>query len=81
MFKKILQKLRLRKEENYDNRFLKFYHLNKKRLIAERKESYYKKRESGICVRCHQPVQPGIIFCTYHQEKQKGYNQKARDKQ
>ena len=80
MFKKILQKLRLKKEEKYPNRFLKFYHLNKKKLIQERKGNYYSKKQSGICVRCHRPALSEIIFCVYHQEKQKGYNMKARNK-
>ena len=80
MFKKILQKLGLAKKEEYPNRFLQFYHLNKKRLITERRGNYDRKRKSGICVRCSHPVVPDIIFCAYHQEKQKEYNKLARSK-
>lgn len=79
MIRKLLEKLRLRKRE-YPNRFLKFYYLNKKRLIAERRQAYHAKRETGICVRCHQPSLPEIIFCSYHQECHKKYNLKARSK-
>ena len=65
-------------EVKYPNRFLKFYHGNKKRLLKERQKSYYDKRKEGICVRCQRPVVPSIIFCTYHQQKQVEYNKKAR---
>lgn len=80
MFRKILQKLGLRKEKDYPNRFLKFYYLNQKRLMTERKGSYYQKRKTGICVRCSKQVVPEIIFCSYHQEKQRRYNKLARGK-
>lgn len=81
-FKRIKSGIKgIKKEEettNYPNRFLKFYYLNKKRLIRERRYLYKKKKKSGLCVRCSQKVFPGIIFCGYHQEKQKEYNRKAR---
>jgi len=83
MFKRIWEKLKIKpkvKKEEYPNRFLKFYHLNKKRLIKERRKNYSQKQKSGICVRCQKPVVPGIIFCEYHQQKQKEYNRQAREK-
>ncbi len=62
----------------YPNRFVKFYHLNKEKLNKERRGSYSTRRKDGICVRCKRKVVPGIVFCEYHQEKQKEYNKKAR---
>ena len=67
-------------KEEYPNRFLKFYHLNKNRLLTERKSSYTKHKKNGICVRCKKPSLPTIVFCTYHKQKHKGYNKKARRK-
>jgi len=74
--------LKEQKSENqeYPNRFVKFYHLNKEKLNKERKGSYSRRRQTGICVRCKRKVVPGIVFCEYHQAKQKEYNQKARQK-
>lgn len=65
-------------KELHPNRFLRFYHLNKDRLLKERKKTYYDKRKEGICVRCSRKAVSGIIFCSYHQQKQAEYNQKAR---
>ncbi len=79
VFKKILHKIKGKKKE-YPNRFLKFYHENKKKLNKERKGTYHKKQKSGICVRCKNKVVSGIVFCSYHQQKQKEYNKKARQK-
>lgn len=87
MIKDFFQKIKSRIAEqrskkivikNYSNRFLKFYHLNRQRLLKERYAAYYSRRKSEICVRCKNPVVSGIIFCEYHQMKQKEYNQKAR---
>ena len=80
VWKELLQKLRGETEtdQDYPNRFLKFYHGNKRRLLKERKNSYYEKRKNGICVRCNRKVVPSIIFCSYHQQRQVEYNQKAR---
>ncbi len=64
----------------YPNRFVKFYHLNKEKLNKERRGGYSSRRKDGICVRCKRKVVPGIVFCEYHQEKQKEYNKKARGK-
>ncbi|MBI4981040.1 hypothetical protein HZC30_05800 [Candidatus Woesearchaeota archaeon] len=64
----------------YPNRFVKFYHLNKEKLNKERRGSYTSRRKDGVCVRCKRKVVPGIVFCEYHQEKQKEYNKKARSK-
>lgn len=82
MFRKLLQKLNLKRKEEkeYPDRFVKFYHLNQKRLIQERRSLYHQKKEQGICVRCHQKAQEGIVFCEYHKQKQVGYNHKARAK-
>lgn len=70
------------KEESqkYPNRFVKFYHLNKEKLNKERRGSYSSRRKEGTCVRCKRKVVPGIVFCEYHQQKQKEYNKKAREK-
>lgn len=76
MFKRLFGKLSGKKD--YTNRFLKFYHENKDRLNKQRKGSYTQKRKSGLCVRCNRKVVPGIVFCRYHQEKQKEYNRRAR---
>lgn len=67
-------------DEEYDNRFLKFYHNNKKRLNKERRSKYQIHKEKGLCVRCSEPAVEGIVFCEYHKSKQKGYNAKARAK-
>ncbi|MBT3298355.1 hypothetical protein HN385_05495 [archaeon] len=64
----------------YDNRFVKFYHLNKKRLNKERRGSYKSKSKGGICVRCNRKAVKDIVFCKYHQARQKEYNAKARAK-
>jgi hypothetical protein len=66
--------------KEYPNRFLKFYHLNQKRLNQERRGSYNDRKKAGICVRCQKKAQPGIVFCEHHQTLQKGYNAKARGK-
>ena len=79
VFKRLLQKLKGEKNEaEYPNRFLKFYHANKGRLLKERRLSYYDKKKNGICVRCSRKASEGIVFCEYHQQKQVGYNKKAR---
>jgi len=79
VLKRLLKKLRGKKSsEDYDNRFVKFYHLNKKRLCKERKGTYHDKKKSGICVRCNKKAVSGIVFCKYHQQMQVGYNKKAR---
>ncbi|MBU0456641.1 MAG: hypothetical protein ABH824_05565 [Nanoarchaeota archaeon] len=84
MFKKILKKLKevkeRKKEKAYPNRFLKFYHLNKKKLNKERRFSYNERKKSGVCVRCKKKTVKGIVFCQYHQEKQKTYNKISRSK-
>ncbi|MBT4604581.1 hypothetical protein HOC01_03000 [archaeon] len=62
----------------YPNRFLKFYHSNQKRLLKERKKLYHQKLDAGICVRCNNQALDKIKFCSYHQERQREYNLKAR---
>ncbi|MDO8510921.1 MAG: hypothetical protein Q7S55_02035 [Nanoarchaeota archaeon] len=86
-FKELLQKLKTagttaekKKNDKYPNRFLKFYHTNKERLLKERKSTYMDKKKQGVCVRCGNKALEGIVFCEYHQQKQIGYNQKARTK-
>lgn len=64
--------------EEYPNRFLKFYHANKKRLNTERRGSYTTRKKQGLCVRCHKKALPNIVFCEFHKQKQKAYNKKAR---
>jgi hypothetical protein len=71
---------KVKKKNEYENRFQKFYHLNKKRLNKERRGLYTKRSKKGICVRCKKKVVKGIVFCTYHKSKQKEYNAKARAK-
>jgi hypothetical protein len=78
---KLANKQKAAEDSDYKNRFVKFYHLNKERLIKERRGSYSERRNSGICVRCKRKVVPGIVFCEYHQAKQREYNQKARKKE
>jgi len=87
MLKEWLKRLKKEKSEDknkdkleYENRFMKFYYLNQNRLNKERRGSYGSRRKSGICVRCKRPAVKGIVFCEYHQEKQREYNQKARGK-
>lgn len=85
MFKEWLKKLKKevgekKEEELYPNRFVKFYYLNKNRLNKERRSGYHGRRKSGVCVRCRRKSVPGIVFCEYHQQKQKEYNLKARSK-
>lgn len=66
--------------DDYPNRFVKFYHQNQERLNNERRGSYTSRKKGGICVRCRRKALPGIVFCDYHQAKQKEYNLKAREK-
>lgn len=66
--------------QEYPNRFLKFYYLHQERLNKERRSSYKNRKKKGTCVRCRQKALSKIVFCKYHQEKQKGYNRKARAK-
>ena len=66
--------------KEFQNRFHKFYHLNKKRLNKERRGLYTTRSKKGICVRCKKRVVKGIVFCSYHKAKQKEYNAKARAK-
>lgn len=86
MFRELLHKLNLKgkevteEKEEYSNRFVKFYRLNKKRLMQERRSLYHEKKKAGICVRCNRPALERIIFCEFHQQKQAGYNKKARSK-
>lgn len=85
VFKRLLEKLKGKPKEalsenKYPNRFLKFYRLNQKRLSKERRSVYHEKKKAGICVRCQRKALEGIIFCEYHQQKQVGYNKKARGK-
>lgn len=94
MFKKLLSKVIKKKRTRakkgqahidedgnvYDNRFVKFYHLNKKRLNKERRGSYKSKSKKGLCVRCSRKAVEGIVFCKYHRARQKEYNAKARAK-
>ena len=80
VFKRLLKKIKGESKEEYSNRFLKFYHQNKKRLKKERKSAYHTKKKQGICVRCNKKAESGIVFCAYHKGKQKGYNKKARGK-
>lgn len=77
MLKRLLSKLRKEKKD-YPNRFLKFYHQNRKRLIKERRGNYKENKKQGVCVRCSKKALEGIVFCKYHQMKQKEYNRKAR---
>ena len=62
----------------YPNRFLKFYHENKGRVNKNRRSMYTEHRKAGLCVRCTKKSAPGIVFCSYHQQKQNKYNKKAR---
>ena len=78
--KKSKSKSKKNSDSDYDNRFQKFYHLNKKRLNKERRGNYKNKSNSGICVRCKKRVVKGIVFCKFHQSKQKEYNLAARTK-
>ncbi|HIH11733.1 TPA: hypothetical protein HA241_06085 [Candidatus Woesearchaeota archaeon] len=82
MIRKLLQKIKekISSRQEHTNRFLKFYYAHHRRLLKERRSTYYTKREKGICVRCSRKSLAGIIFCSYHQKMQKGYNQKARAK-
>ena len=62
----------------YPNRFLKFYHENKSRVNKNRRSMYTEHRKAGLCVRCTKKSAPGIVFCSYHQQKQNKYNKIAR---
>src|SRR3989338_3905093 len=62
----------------YPNRFLKFYHENKSRVNKNRRSMYTEHRKAGLCVRCTKKSAPGIVFCSYHKQKQNKYNKKAR---
>lgn len=77
LLKKILHRIRKTK---YPNRFVKFYQLNKKRINKDRRSLYDKKQDKGTCVRCKKKALKNIVFCRYHQQKQKEYNKKARSK-
>ena len=62
------------------NRFLRFYYANRKELLAERKDIYNKKLKKRICVRCRQKAVSGIKYCFSHQQKQKVYNRRSRER-
>lgn len=62
----------------YPNRFLKFYHENKGRVNKNRRSKYTQHLKAGLCVRCNKKAASGIVFCTYHQQKQNQYNKNAR---
>lgn len=72
--------LGVKEPKEYPNRFVKFYHLNKERLNQQRRGGYSGHKKEGMCVRCKQKALLGIVFCEYHQQKQKEYNHKAREK-
>lgn len=59
----------------YENRFQKFYDLNKDRINSERRSKYEENVESGLCVRCKKKAVKGIKLCKYHRDKQREYNQ------
>ena len=80
MIKRLLKKLKKKEEKKYPNRFLKHYYLNQEKLNKERRGSYSQRKKKGICVRCHKKAVSGIVFCSYHQKLQKGYNKQARGK-
>ena len=90
MFETIFQKLKksftgkvkskVKSKKNYPNRFLKFYYLHQDRLNEERRASYKDRKKNSICVRCQQKALSKIVFCKYHQQKQKEYNRQARVK-
>ncbi len=65
-------------KKTYPNRFLKFYHENKSRVNKTRRSKYTEHRKAGLCVRCNKKAVSGIVFCSYHQQKQNKYNKKAR---
>jgi len=79
MLKRLLNRIKRKGKKEYSNRFLKFYHLNSNRLNKERRSSYKTRKKSGFCVRCKRKAVKGIVFCKYHQQKQKEYNKKARN--
>ena len=79
VLKKLFHKL-IGKSKRYPNRFLKFYHENKKRLNKERRSRYYTHKKKGLCVRCGHKALAGIVFCELHKKKQKIYNKNARSK-
>ena len=78
LFHTLKAKVTGKQEQKYKNRFLKFYHENASRLKKERKSVYRKRQKLGTCVRCKKPAVKGIVFCSYHQQKQREYNFKAR---
>lgn len=84
VFKNLLKKLKEatteKNNQEYPNRFLKFYYNNKGRLLKERKYTYSDKKKQGVCVRCGNKALEGIVFCDYHRQKQVLYNQQAREK-
>ena len=79
VLKRLIRKLK-KQRKDYPNRFLKFYHLNKKRLNKERRSKYDESKKSNKCIRCYRKSVEGIVFCGYHQLKQKEYNRSARAK-
>ncbi len=80
LFNKLKSTVTRSKDPEYKNRFLKFYHENSSRLKKERKSAYHHRLKSGNCVRCKKPAIEGIVFCSYHRQKQKEYNLKARQR-
>ena len=78
--KKSKKKSSKKGKDEYENRFQKFYHLNKKRLNKERRGFYKTKSDKGVCVRCKKKSLKNIVFCSYHKARQKEYNAIAREK-
>lgn len=80
VFRKLLRRFRgEKKDEDYANRFVKFYHLNKKRLNKERRGSYKSKKKSGVCIRCSKKTVEDTVFCAYHRKQKQEYNRKMRE--
>ena len=74
--KKIIPKKISWTSKKYDNRFQKFYDLNKKRINEERRKRYKDNIKKGLCVRCSKKALKGIKLCSYHRKKQQEYNKK-----
>lgn len=60
--------------KRYNNRFQKFYALNKDKINRKRRAAYKKRQKAGQCTRCHRKAVKGLTLCRYHRQKQKEYN-------
>ena len=67
--------------KSFKNRFQKFYYLNRGRINKERQKRYNTNKKKGLCIKCKRKSLKGIKLCSYHRERIREYNKRARLKE